>query len=264
MARFTQGLQQIARHVFARACDGLLSRVCALCEAPLHSNAAGLGLCVHCGRSLPRLAERCPRCAEPSLAGSGECGRCRRDPPAFTATLVLADYAPPVDRLVHAMKFRRERSLARPMGLLMAEQLAQARASHKSTPDSLFKPLALVPIPLSPERLVQRGFNQAQAIAQTLADSSGVPLNTRLLRRARHTLAQAGLNRGARQGNIADAFECLMPVPARVALVDDVMTSGATLRAAALALQQAGAHSIINLVFARTAADHVSRRSGPS
>jgi predicted amidophosphoribosyltransferase len=55
-----------------------------------------------------------------------------------------------------------------------------------------------------------------------------------------------------------------MPVPARVALVDDVMTSGATLRAAALALQQAGAHSIINLVFARTAADHVSRRSGPS
>ncbi|MEN9760457.1 MAG: hypothetical protein RI906_283 [Pseudomonadota bacterium] len=149
------------------------------------------------------------------------------------------------------------------MGLLMAEQLAQMQASDPYSQDQRFCPLALIPIPLSAERLAQRGFNQAQAIAQALAESCGAPVNNQLLRRARHTSAQAGLDLGQRQENIAGAFQCRAASPARVALVDDVMTTGATLRAAALALQQAGAHTIINLVFARTAADHVSRRPGP-
>lgn len=264
MAHVAQGLLPRALKVCTRVLDGLLSPVCVLCQAPLTGQCAPLGLCAHCAQGLPRPTNPCPRCGEPGAAAEGQCMRCRSDPPAFVATLVLVDFAAPIDRLVHALKFRRERALARPMGLLMAEQLARVRASDQSSQDQRFCPLGLVPIPLSAERLAQRGFNQAQAIAQALAESSGVAVHNRLLRRARHTTAQAELDSDQRRENLAGAFQCRAASPTRVALVDDVMTTGATLRAAALALQQAGARTIINLVFARTAADHVSRRPGPS
>lgn len=265
MRRFTQTLRHLAQQAFALACDELLARVCVLCEAELRGAQAARGLCCACVQGLRCSPGACPRCGEPGLYRAGECAQCKADPPAFSTTLVLADYAPPVDHLIHALKFRRERALARPLGLMMAEQLAAARAGGvgAGTRDGRFEPLALVPIPLAAERLAQRGFNQSQALAQALSRASGVQLATGLLRRVRHGTAQSSLTLDARRQNAQGAFVCPTACPSRVALIDDVMTTGATLRAAALALRAAGAISIINLVVARTAADHVSRRPGP-
>ncbi len=238
----------------SRLADAWLPRTCALCDQRLRGDETGI--CRHCSSELPGAhAARCvvcaievDACADPRL-----CAACRRSSPAFDRTIALADYAPPLDRLILALKFRGELALARALGPPLAERLrAQA----------LPQPVLLVPVPLATRRLAQRGFNQSLAIAAAVARTLGLPLASRLLRRERETRAQSTLALDARQANLAGAFACTplrgaggLVSPQRagsVVLVDDVMTSGATLHAAAQALKAAGARCVVNLVAART------------
>ena len=229
----------------SRLADAWLPRSCALCDQPLGRREAGL--CVACRTDLPGTrAVRCAVCGSVATltTGADRCGACAGSKPAFDQTIVLADYAPPLDRLVVALKFRGELSLARALGPALAERLG-ARA--------LRAPDLLVAVPLAPQRLARRGFNQSLAIAAAIARPTGLALEPRLLRRERETQAQSTLSLDARQANLAGAFTC---APLRraccVVVVDDVMTSGATLQAAAHALKAAGASFVINLVAART------------
>lgn len=222
--------------------DRWLPRSCALCDATLAAREAGL--CAVCLQALAGLqAPRCGRCGLLAPAPVQACSACTRAPPAFDRTLVLADYAPPLDRLVQALKFRGELALAGALGSRMAPLLAPL--AHELD--------ALVPVPLAAGRIAGRGFNQSAAIAGRIAGILRVRVRTDLLTRERETPAQSGLALAGRLANLDGAFQASPAADGlRVALVDDVMTSGATLEAAARALKAAGAASVVNLVAART------------
>lgn len=205
-------------------------------------------VCAACvSRFTPELA-RCPRCAIGLPAGAGVCGACLRQPPAFDACHAAVDYAYPWAGLVGRFKFGGEPG--------WAAMLAELMRRHAGIVQALQAAELVLPLPLAPRRLAERGFNQALQLARHLAPGK---VDARLLLRVRETAPQSALDRVERLLNVAQAFAvdplCAQRVQGRdVALVDDVMTSGASLDAAARALRQAGAGRITALVFARTAA----------
>lgn len=236
--------------------DAWLPRTCALCDLVLRGREPGI--CGGCLDELPGAGTiRCLRCGiglggapagrggEPAdPRGAAKCDRCLRTPPAFDQTIVLADYAPPLDRLIVALKFHGNLALARPLGALLAVRLkAQA----------IDRPDLLAWVPLAPQRLAGRGFDQAQAIARSAGRHPGSAAVASLLQRVRETRTQSTLPAAQRLDNLAGAIRAGAAAAGRcVVVVDDVMTSGATLQAAAEALKAAGARCVINLVAART------------
>ena len=242
------------------AMDRLWPRACLLCEQACGSDP----LCPPCWSALPGARRpRCAICAAPLAlprAGAGTVGRsrppcqdCERLQPVFKATFAAADYRPPLAEAITALKFGHQIGLASGLGLLLARSLARQMPGTETLPD------CLVPIPLSPARLAERGFNQAEAIARSLArhwPSSPGPapvLRPMLLARVRDTARQSGLAGAARLDNVDAGFVADASAAGQaIGLVDDVMTTGATLDAAAHALLAAGAASVIACVVART------------
>jgi ComF family protein len=210
---------------------------CFLCRG----EADGL-LCAPCDADLPRLGGGlCPRCALASPAGE-LCGRCLAQPPRYDATLAALDYRFPADVLIHALKFRSELALAP----LLAEFLLKKLAGGERVD-------CIVPVPLSAARLAERGFNQALEIARPVARASGVRLAPELCERSRDTPAQLGLPSAQRVKNVKGAFHCPRLIEGlAIAVVDDVMTTGATLEEMAAELKRAGAARVVNWVVART------------
>ena len=200
--------------------------------------AARALLCAQCDAELPRLAEAlCPRCALESPGGA-VCGRCLTLSPAYDATHAALAYDFPADALVHALKFRGELALAPLLASLLADKLRSAQVDH------------VVPVPLSVERLRHRGYNQAVEIARHLR---GDALELALCERTRDAPPQIELPYDQRQRNVRGAFRCTRALAgARIAVVDDVMTTGATLDEMARTLKAAGAAHVENWVVART------------
>lgn len=177
------------------------------------------------------------------------CEACIDRPPAFDATLVLADYRAPLDLLARGLKFRARLAL----GDEFARRLALAAQDNL---DPHARPDIVVPVPLSRERLIERGYNQAWEIARPLARRLGTQADAGLVRRTLHTAPQSKLDREARRRNVGRAFALARPVAGQhVGVVDDVMTSGATLDALAHMLKAAGARRVTNFVALRTPKD---------
>jgi ComF family protein len=196
-------------------------------------------LCGACAAELPALSEHCPQCALPSYAGE-VCGNCLNRPPNFDGTLALWRYEFPCDTLVQALKYRAR--------LALAGFFARSLASRPLPEVDL-----IVPMPLHPRRLAERGFNQALEIARGLARHLGKPIEPRGVQRVKNTLPQTELPYEERAKNVRGAFLCQLDLSgARVAVVDDVMTTGATLNELARALKRAGAARVENFVIART------------
>lgn len=206
---------------------------CYLCRGA----AAGV-LCAACDAELPRLgAGLCPRCALPA-AGGALCGRCLVQPPDYDATLAALEYRFAADVLIHALKFRGELALAPFLGSLLPKHLLSERVD------------CVVPVPLSAKRLQERGYNQAVEIARHVKSAK---LDLSLCVRERDTPAQIGLAWEERARNVRGAFRCTRSLDGlSLAVVDDVMTTGATLEELARTLKRAGAARVVNWVVART------------
>jgi ComF family protein len=173
--------------------------------------------------------------------GAGICGRCLSVPPHFDATTALADYVPPIDGMVMALKFSARLDLATVFGRLLARRVPATAGE------------IVAAVPLAFERAAERGFNQSQLIARAFCRVRGMPLATDLLRRIRHTLPQQSLKFDERHRNVRGAFEVTGDVRGRsLLIVDDVMTTGSTLNEIARILRQGGAAGVHNLVVART------------
>jgi ComF family protein len=218
---------------FARS---LLPQSCQLCGAD-----SGIGaLCPPCLEDLPWLSRaRCTVCALP-LASGRVCGACLERPPHFDRVEAVFAYRFPVDALIHAYKYGGRLALARALGGLLARQVA-------GDVD------AIVPMPLARGRLAERGFNQALEIARVAAALTGVVLLARACRKVVETPAQAMLPWEERARNVRRAFVCDADVEGRrIAVVDDVLTTGATLNELARVLRKAGAVEVRGWVVART------------
>jgi ComF family protein len=246
-------------HVLNALTAATLGPHCAACDAVLDAPFDG-PVCVACWSQVrPVAPPACLGCGQPLPSWrtisvhAARCAACRRRPPAFDRGAVACDYANVLRAVVHAFKYDGRKSLARPLGRLLRE----------AGRDVLDGADAVVPVPLHPWKRLRRGFNQSAELAHRL----GVPVRP-VLRRRRATRTQAGLTPGQRRRNVAGAF-VLAPWPWRgpverqvLVLVDDVMTTGATLDACARVLKQAGAKEVRALTLAR-ALPPASRPTAP-
>ncbi len=221
-----------------RLAEGLLELLfptrCAGCDLP------GELLCDECRESLPRVEAdtACPRCGAPY--GALVCTECWNATWAFDAAVALGSLEPPLSRAVVLHKDASERRLAPLLGSLLAGVVAAEWPAWTE---------AVSFVPATPKAIRRRGFDHAEAIAAAVADGVEAPLVPALVRTA--ALDQRSLGREARAANAAGSFAAVAPVRGRVLLVDDVMTTGATLDAASAALLAAGAESVRCAVLAR-------------
>ena len=229
--------------LFGRLAAPRLPSQCELCRAwgerPL------------CDTCVARFAPPTPRCACCGLRlglAAERCGACLRDPPAFDTTVCVADYGFPWDGLITAFKFHGRPELAAVLAPLLAHA---TRTGAGAAPD------CVMPVPMPPRRLAERGYNHAWELARRVAAERHLPARADVLLRPVDAAQQIGLGRTERQRNLRSAFMVDPRLRAhlqgiRVALVDDVMTTGATAQQAAAALRRSGAASVALWVLART------------
>lgn len=214
---------------------------CVLCGA----RAGESGLCEGCLASLPRAPQnRCPVCAA-ATPTPDLCGRCLIKPPRFDRVVAGLEYAHPVDGLVVSLKYGRRLPAARPLAYCMAQAL-----DREPYPD------IVVAMPMSRAHLAERGFNQAAEIARLACAEFGIAPTLTIARRVKAGIAQASLPWKERRKNVRGAFSCDTDLTGRsVAVVDDVLTTGATLDELAGVLKKCGARTVIGWVSARTPLD---------
>ena len=233
----------------ARAVDGTLGRLlrialplrCLLCGAP---GVDGRDLCAGCAGDLTINTPCCPRCALPLQVPAPLCGECLQGEPPFAAAWAPFRYDHPLDLLETRFKFGRDLAAGRVLAELM-----MMRASI----DAPARPALLIPVPLHRARLRERGYNQALELAKPLAQALGIALRHDLLVRSKATPPQTGLDAKARRRNLRGAF-ALAPnaaLPAHVVLLDDVMTTGTTLREGTRVLLRGGATRVDVWALAR-------------
>lgn len=216
--------------------EALLPGSCLLCGADSRDQL----LCPECSADLPRLpANLCPLCADQTTHGE-RCGACLKDPPHFERTIALFHYDFPLNRIIHALKYGHQLPVAAWFGKLLAKRIAKEDFDR------------IIPLPLHPQRLIERGFNQSAEIARTLGKTLKTAVDLDHVVRTRATAAQADLPHKERRKNVRGAFECRSDLTGqRLLLIDDVMTTGATVNECARVLKLHGAASVTVAVVAR-------------
>ncbi|MBZ2168515.1 ComF family protein [Marinobacter sp. F4216] len=222
------------------------SRKAGLCVACLDTSARD-GLCSPCRHDLPRNNHPCQTCAMPMPMSGLVCGDCLSNPPSFSCSIIPWLYRFPADAMIRRFKDQGQRQFLRPLVADLASQL-ETLMQEQTIP----RPDALIPAPMHRKRRLARGFNQAQVIAEELAKQLAIPVASSLVARKRHVDSQRGLGRDERLKNLRRVFELKGEVPSRIAIIDDVVTTGATARSLASALKNQGAQDIQVWALART------------
>jgi ComF family protein len=222
---------------FKEIFESLLPQPCVLCEtASVHD----IAFCKYCLNDLPwHTSKSCMQCG--LVANNLICGNCIKEPPYFDKTYALFDYAYPADRMLQHYKYNHALHLSQSFGQLLGEKL-------------LGKPIDLIiPMPLHPIRLQERGFNQSLEIAKVVAKFANIPLAPNICQKIKNTPPQASLKLKDRIKNIKGAFNCSEKLSGkRIALIDDVMTTGTSLNELAKTVKKNGAVEVSCFVLART------------
>jgi ComF family protein len=222
----------------------LYPQSCLLCGTPADFETR---FCQPCYDALPFNDHACPACALPlpvAAPGGVRCGACLHLQLPYDACSTALRYEPPLSRLISNLKFRHQLHLVEPLARLLIQRLADL----DDPPD------LILPVPLHLRRLRERGFNQAQELGRVLAKHYHIPLDGRLVKRTRHTLAQSDLDEQARRKNLRNAFHVYGCVKgAKLVILDDVITTGSTIWEMSKALKQAGAVQVVAWALARTA-----------
>lgn len=251
IADFAAAARRLSAAAFDRVMRAAFPPVCLVCGAA-RSGEEVFDICPVCiGALSPVVRHACRRCAIPidgELSGAGIvlCGNCRVSPPPFDASVAALRYGGKTRELIHRYKFLGKTRLAGALGPLLCAALNRAGAMEGID--------LVIPVPLHRRRLFQRGYNQSWLLAAEVGKAFGVPVACDLLVRARFTRPQFALSRADRRKNIKNAFTVLAPgrlAGKAVLLVDDIMTTGATLGEAARAMKREGAARVVCAVAAR-------------
>lgn len=222
--------------------DCVYPPTCLLCG---DTGFRSMDLCEACYSDLPAYHGGCPNCAAPLPTQTGTtqlCADCQKQQPAFDSVLAGFHYQEPIRHLIHNLKFASRFANARLLGKLMTEQITD----HGTMPG------AIIPVPLHPKRYRQRGFNQSIEIGRHISHQLEIPLALNLCKRIRHSTPQSELNAKQRRRNLARIFSVSeKPKINSVAIIDDVMTTGSTVRSLARTLKQSGIQHIQVWVIAR-------------
>ena len=224
--------------------DGLLPRHCVMCGLSSGSE----NLCRPCAAELPRIGHCCLQCGLPLLNSADRiCGHCLAKAPPWTSAIAALEYCFPIDQLVCRFKFGRNLACGE---ILSRELILAAEEKCKELPT------CILPVPLHRSRHFSRAFNQADLLARQAGKALGIPVYSSVLRRRRRTRAHSGLAAAQRKINIRGAFACRIPSRKHaqfehVALIDDVMTTGATLTECTQSLKKAGTRRVSIWVAAR-------------
>lgn len=201
------------------------------------------GICTECEHDLPWISHHCPCCFLPQ-AHNHLCQRCSTHVPPFQSVAALFDYQFPVNQLIAQIKYHDKPVYMAALAELMARQLI----NHP-------RPELLIPVPLHPSRLRERGYNQAEILANLLGQRLNIPVRSDLLTKVRATPQQMSLDRTTRHKNLKAAFQCQPYSAQHVVLIDDVMTTGTTVREICKSLRQSPQQIIDIWVLVRTAKD---------
>lgn len=223
------------------------NQTCLVCD---ESSGTADPVCSACETELPWLMEHCEVCALPLPATGLVCGQCLKQPAAFKQVVAPWTYSFPIDSLISRFKHQ-----ARwPLGHLLAHLLGQF-LQHRYEDAALARPDSLLPVPLARKRLRERGFNQAAMLARWLSEDLNIPWDEHLLSRPRETVAQQDLDARTRKRNLHQAFALADGAQVKgrhLALIDDVLTTGATASSLARLLMDAGARQVDVYCLART------------
>ncbi len=221
----------------------LFPATCILCNRP---GQGDIDLCIGCLGELRENRHSCSRCAlplPPSSPVNSLCGRCQKNLPPFDRLLAPWLYQDPLAELIRQLKFGKKLASGRSLGLLLA----------RSLPNGTGPPRLLLPVPQHPRQLRRRGFNHAAEITRQLSRTLDIPWSPWLLTKTRDTRPQHGLNRRERQHNLRGCFALgADSLPDRVAVVDDVVTTGSTAAEIASTLKAAGVERVDVWALART------------
>jgi len=231
--------------------QSLLPSKCVLCASTIQT---GL-LCVGCQIDLPYVSHQnlCKQCGLQTESLSHFCGHCLHQPPAFECSIIPFAYQYPLDGLIHQFKYRRHLTSGKLLGQLLAEHLKHCAQEQ----DDWCAPELLIPAPMHWLKRWQRGFNQAEFLARYVAHELNIPLATHMVKRTHKTPAQKELTRAERQQNLRKAFAISAKYRTqihgkRIAIIDDVVTTTATVRALSQLLINAGAKNVQVWALART------------
>ena len=201
------------------------------------------GLCQGCWAKLPVNEIHCERCALP-MAHESLCGHCQRCPPVFDSVIAPLCYQDPIDQMLCALKYHQQLSFARTAAGLITDTV---RESGEPRPD------LLVGVPMTHRAVRKRGLNQAVFLARLIGRQLGIPVKSTLIKKLRETDRQSTLNASKRQRNLKGAFHCKGSLEDKhIALVDDILTTGATANEISKVLKAAGANRVDIWVCART------------
>jgi len=217
------------------------SKACFLCETPAKTSH---GLCADCYRQVPRIQQHCLMCGIPLQADKLYCGQCLRQAKPFQRSFIPTVYQFPTDRFIQQLKFQHHFNHLPVLTQLLIDHLAHKQLN--TLPD------ALIPVPLHPKRMRQRGFNQSTELCKHLAKHFHIPVLNQTVKRIVNTPAQTGLSAKLRSKNMRQAFQITHPMTARhVAIVDDVVTTTSTVSALAQVLTSAGVQRVDVWAIAR-------------